>query len=143
MKNIEVGYCVRRDGNVILQDVASVKITDRQIPEIAKYILSDVEYQTGELVCVPSKIYDRITSSVYEDAISKLGKRKDALYGDDEVELEEFLPDSLLKLLPEEVVAVLPFESILKMKSRMWRKRNVSRKGVNCQNQTIATLCIL
>lgn len=55
MKNIEVGYCVRRDGNVILQDVASVKITDRQIPEIAKYILSDVEYQTGELVCVPSK----------------------------------------------------------------------------------------
>lgn len=61
MKNIEVGYCVRRDGNVILQDVASVKITDRQIPEIAKYILSDVEYQTGELVCVPSKIYDRIT----------------------------------------------------------------------------------
>lgn len=111
MKNIEVGYCVRRDGNVILQDVASVKITDRQIPEIAKYILSDVEYQTGELVCVPSKIYDRITSSVYDDAISKLGKRKDALYGDDEVELEEFLPDSLLKLLPQEVVAVLPFES--------------------------------
>ena len=51
MKNIEVGYCVRRDGNVILQDVALVKITDRQIPEIAKYILSDVEYQTGELVC--------------------------------------------------------------------------------------------
>ena len=82
MKNIEVGYCVRRDGNVILQDVALVKITDRQIPEIAKYILSDVEYQTGELVCVPSKIYDRITSSVYEDAISKLGKRKDALYGE-------------------------------------------------------------
>lgn len=113
MKNIEVGYCVRRDGNVILQDVASVKITDRQIPEIAKYILSDVEYQTGELVCVPSKIYDRIMSSVYEDAISKLGKQKDALYGDDEVELEEFLPDSLLKLLPEEVVAVLPFESNL------------------------------
>lgn len=60
MKNIEVGYCVRRDGNVILQDVASVKITDRQIPEIAKYILSDVEYQTGELVCVPSKIYDEL-----------------------------------------------------------------------------------
>ena len=59
MKNIEVGYCIRRDGNVILQDVASVKITDRQIPEIAKYILSDVEYQTGELVCVPSKIYVR------------------------------------------------------------------------------------
>lgn len=26
MKNIEVGYCVRRDGNVILQDVASVKL---------------------------------------------------------------------------------------------------------------------
>lgn len=113
MKNIEVGYCVRRDGNVILQDVASVKITDRQIPEIAKYILSDVEYQTGELVCVPSKVYDRITSSVCDDAISKLGKRNDALYADDEVELEEFLPDSLLKLLPQEVVDVLPFESNL------------------------------
>ena len=111
MKNIEVEYCVRRDGNVILQDVASVKITDRQIPEIAKYILSDTEYQTGELVCIPNKIYDRIMSSVYEDAISKLGKRKDGLYGDDEVELEEFLPDSLLKLLPEEVVDILPFGS--------------------------------
>jgi hypothetical protein len=129
MKNIEVGYCVRRDGNVILQDVALVKITDRQIPEIAKYILSDVEYQTGELVCVPSKIYDRITSSVYEDAISKLGKRKDALYGDDEVELEEFLPDSLLKLLPEEVVAVLPFESNLEDEESDVEEEKCVKKG--------------
>lgn len=129
MKNIEVGYSVIRDGNVILQDVASVKITDRQIPEIAKYILSDVEYQTGELVCVPSKIYDRITSSVYEDAISKLGKRKDALYGDDEVELEEFLPDSLLKLLPEEVVAVLPFESNLEDEESDVEEEKCVKKG--------------
>lgn len=129
MKNIEVGYCVRRDGNVILQDVASVKITDRQIPEIAKYILSDAEYQTGELVCIPGKIYDRITSSVYEDAISKLGKRKDALYGDDEVELEEFLPDSLLKLLPEEVVAVLPFESNLEDEESDVEEEKCVKKG--------------
>lgn len=129
MKNIEVGYSVIRDGNVILQDVASVKITDRQIPEIAKYILSDVEYQTCELVCVPSKIYDRITSSVYEDAISKLGKRKDALYGDDEVELEEFLPDSLLKLLPEEVVAVLPFESNLEDEESDVEEEKCVKKG--------------
>ena len=74
-------------------------------------------------------IYDRITSSVYEDAISKLGKRKDALYGDDEVELEEFLPDSLLKLLPEEVVAVLPFESNLEDEEPDVEEEKCVKKG--------------
>lgn len=66
---------------------------------------------------------------MYEDAISKLGKRKDALYGDDEVELEEFLPDSLLKLLPEEVVAVLPFESNLEDEESDVEEEKCVKKG--------------
>ena len=59
----------------------------------------------------------------------KLGKRKDALYGDDEVELEEFLPDSLLKLLPEEVVAVLPFESNLEDEESDVEEEKCVKKG--------------
>lgn len=108
MKNIEVSYEVFRDGETILQDTATVKLTDKNISEIGQYILSDSEYQTGELVCVPSHVYDRIVNYVNEDAISKLNKQNDGLYESDEVALEDYLPESLVTLLPEDVVKVLP-----------------------------------
>ena len=108
MKNIEVSYEVLRDGETILQDTATIKLTDKNISEIGQYILSDSEYQTGELVCVPSHVYDRIVNYVNEDAISKLNKQNDGLYESDEVALEDYLPESLVTLLPEDVVKVLP-----------------------------------
>lgn len=108
MKNIEVSYEVFRDGETILQDTATIKLTDKNISEIGQYILSDSEYQTGELVCVPSHVYDRIVNYVNEDAISKLNKQNDGLYESDEVALEDYLPESLVTLLPEDVVKVLP-----------------------------------
>lgn len=108
MKNIEVSYEVFRDGETILQDTATVKLTDKNISEIGQYILSDSEYQTGELVCIPSHVYDRIVNYVNEDAISKLNKQNDGLYESDEVALEDYLPESLVTLLPEDVVKVLP-----------------------------------
>lgn len=108
MKNIELSYEVFRDGETILQDTATVKLTDKNISEIGQYILSDSEYQTGELVCVPSHVYDRIVNYVNEDAISKLNKQNDGLYESDEVALEDYLPESLVTLLPEDVVKVLP-----------------------------------
>lgn len=108
MKNIEVSYEVFRDGETILQDTATVKLTDKNISEIGQYILSNSEYQTGELVCVPSHVYDRIVNYVNEDAISKLNKQNDGLYESDEVALEDYLPESLVTLLPEDVVKVLP-----------------------------------
>lgn len=107
MKNIEVSYEVFRDGETILQDTATVKLTDKNISEIGQYILSNSEYQTGELVCVPSHVYDRIVNYVNEDAISKLNKQNDGLYESDEVALEDYLPESLVTLLPEDVVKVL------------------------------------
>jgi len=108
MKNIEVSYEVFRDSETILQDTATVKLTDKNISEIGQYILSDSKYQTGELVCVPSHVYDRIVNYVNEDAISKLNKQNDGLYESDEVALEDYLPESLVTLLPEDVVKVLP-----------------------------------
>ena len=50
MKNIEVKYEVFRDNEAALQDKAIVKLTDKNISEISQYILSNSEYQTGELV---------------------------------------------------------------------------------------------
>lgn len=109
MNVIEVSYEVFRDGETILQDTAMVKLTDKNIKEISHYILSDSEYQTGELVCVPSHVYDRIVNYVNEDAIGKLDKMNDGLYESDEVALEDNLPESLITLLPEDVKNVLPF----------------------------------
>ena len=108
MKNIEVKYEVFRDNEAVLQDKAIVKLTDKNISEIGQYILSNSEYQTGELVCVPSHVYDRIVNFVNEDAISKLNKRNDGLYESDEIALEDYLPESLITLLPEDIVKLLP-----------------------------------
>lgn len=108
MKNIEVKYEVFRDNEAVLQDKAIVKLTDKNISEISQYILSNSEYQTGELVCVPSHVYDRIVNFVNEDAISKLNKRNDGLYESDEIALEDYLPESLITLLPEDIVKLLP-----------------------------------
>lgn len=108
MKNIEVKYEVFRDNEAVLQDKAIVKLTDKNISEIGQYILSNSEYQTGELVCVPSNVYDRIVNFVNEDAISKLNKRNDGLYESDEIALEDYLPESLITLLPEDIVKLLP-----------------------------------
>lgn len=109
MNVIEVSYEVFRDGETILQDTAMVKLTDKNIKEISHYILSDLEYQTGELVCVPSHVYDRIVNYVNEDAICKLNKMNDGLYESDEVALEDNLPESLITLLPKDVKNVLSF----------------------------------
>ena len=109
MNTIDVKYEVFREGEAILQEAATVKLTDKNIKEIGQYIMSDSEYQTGELVCVPSHVYDRIVNFVNEDAISKLNKMHDGLYESDEVALEDNLPESLIALLPEDVKNVLPF----------------------------------
>lgn len=109
MNIIDVKYEVFRDGEAILQESATVKLTDKNIKEIGQYIMSDSEYQTGELVCVPSHVYDRIVNYVNEDAICKLNKMNDGLYESDEVALEDNLPESLLALLPKDVKNVLPF----------------------------------
>lgn len=109
MNIIDVKYEVFRDGEAILQETATVKLTDKNIKEIGQYIMSDSEYQTGELVCVPSHVYDRIVNYVNEDAICKLNKMNDGLYESDEVALEDNLPESLIALLPKDVKNVLPF----------------------------------
>lgn len=109
MNIIDVKYEVFRDGEAILQESATVKLTDKNIKEIGQYIMSDSEYQTGELVCVPSHVYDRIVNYVNEDAICKLNKMNDGLYESDEVALEDNLPESLIALLPKDVKNVLPF----------------------------------
>lgn len=109
MNIIDVKYEVFRDGEAILQESATVKLTDKNIKEIGQYIMSDSEYQTGELVCVPSHVYDRIVNYVNEDAICKLNKMNDGLYESDEVALEDNLPESLIALLPKNVKNVLPF----------------------------------
>lgn len=109
MNIIDVKYEVFRDGEAILQETATVRLTDKNIKEIGQYIMSDSEYQTGELVCVPSHVYDRIVNYVNEDAICKLNKMNDGLYESDEVALEDNLPESLIALLPKDVKNVLPF----------------------------------
>lgn len=109
MNIIDVKYEVFRDGEAILQETATVRLTDKNIKEIGQYIMSDSEYQTGELVCVPSHVYDRIVSYINEDAICKLTKMNDGLYESDEVALEDNLPESLIALLPNDVKNVLPF----------------------------------
>lgn len=109
MKQIEVLYNVQRDDEIIIEREAVVKLTDKNIKEIAEYIRCDQEHQTGELVDIPCHIFDRIQSQIQEDAI-KNSKECGGLYNDDVFQVERLLPPTLLELLPDDVLDLLPEE---------------------------------
>lgn len=109
MKQIEVLYNVKRDGEVIIEREAVVKLTDKNIKEIAEYIRCDQEHQTGELVDIPSHIYDRIQCQIQEDAIRN-SKECGGLCNGDVFQMEKLLPPTLLELLPDDVLELLPEE---------------------------------
>lgn len=103
MKNIEVDYEVIRNGEVILTGCyATVGLTDKNIKDVAAFILDG--HGTGELVDIPSHVYDRIMTAVTETAIRDMKSEiKDVLLESDEVVLQEVLPADLFNLLPDEV----------------------------------------
>lgn len=112
MKNIDVDYRVVRDGEVILEGYATVGLTDKNVKEVAAFILDG--HGSGELVDVPSHVYDRIVTAVTETAIRDMKEDlKDVLYTSDEVVLQEVLPADLFNLLPDEVTDTIDITKIL------------------------------
>jgi len=103
MKNIEVDYKIVRNGEVILDHCyATVGLTDKNLKEVGAFILDD--HGSGELVDIPSNVYDRIMKAVIATAIRDMKHElKDDLFESDEVILQEALPMDLYHLLPEEV----------------------------------------
>lgn len=111
MKNIEVDYNVVRDGELIFEGYANVGLTDKNVKEVAEFIKDN--HYTGELVDVPSNVYDRIMKAVIETAVQDLKQElKTVLYETDEVILQEVLPMDLVNLLPEDVVSLIEMEKI-------------------------------
>lgn len=111
MKSIDVDYNVVRDGEVIFGGYSSVGITDKNVKEVAEFIRDN--HTSGELVDVPSHIYDRIVAAVTKEAIKDLkSELKTPLYETDEVNLQEVLPIDLVNLLPEDVVDLIDIEKI-------------------------------
>lgn len=112
MKNIEVDYEVVRDGEVIFEGYSTVGLTDKNVKEVAEFIRDN--HFSGELVDVPSHVYDRIVTAVTEEAIRDLKRElKTPLYESDEVIIQEVLPIDLMGLLPEDVTALIDKEKFL------------------------------
>lgn len=112
MKNIEVDYEVVRDGEVIFEGYSTVGLTDKNVKEVAEFIRDN--HFSGELVDVPSHVYDRIVTAVTEEAIRDLKRElKTPLYESDEVIIQEVLPIDLMDLLPEDVTALIDKEKFL------------------------------
>lgn len=112
MKSIDVDYSIVRDGEVIFEGYAPVKLTDKNIKEVAEFIKDN--HYSGELVDVPSHVYDRIFAGVSDVAIKDMKtERKDVLYESDEVKLQEVLPADLVNLLPEELLDLIDMDKIL------------------------------
>ena len=57
-----VDYDVVRDGNVIFEGYATADITDKNVNEVAEFIRDN--HFSGELVDVPSHVYDRIVNAI-------------------------------------------------------------------------------
>ena len=107
MKKIQFDYQVLRDGEVIVEGFAEAGIPDKSVTKVIDFIK---EHPTGELVDLPSDIYDRFNNAAYEDSIQCLKEEGDALYGTDEVQLQTYLPFDLVELLPKDVKELLPDE---------------------------------
>lgn len=112
MKNIDVDYIVFRNGEAILDTCyATVGLTDKNVQEVADFIRDN--HYSGELVDVPSHVYDRIMKGVISTAIKDMKTElKDYLLESDEVVLQEVLPVTLLDLLPDDVVELVDLEKI-------------------------------
>lgn len=112
MKNIEVDYSIVRDGEVIFEGYAPVNLTEKNIKEVAEFIKDN--HYSGELVDVPSHVYDRIVAGVTNEAFKDMkSELNDDLYESDEIRLQEVLPVDLLNLLPEDVLSLIDMEKIL------------------------------
>lgn len=106
MKQIEVDYHVVRDGEVIIEGYAPVGLTEKNVKEVADFIRDN--HYSGELVDVPSHVYDRIVTAVSEEAMRDLAKDlKTGLHDTDDLYLQDVLPMTLVDLLPAEVVALI------------------------------------
>lgn len=102
MKYIDVDYDVVREGTVIFEGYATVGITDKNVKEVAEFIRDN--HFSGELVDVPSHVYDRIVNAVNYVAGKDLKTElKTCLYESDEVRIQTVLPMDLLNMLPEDV----------------------------------------
>lgn len=112
MNNIEVNYKVVRGGELLLDGCyADVPLTDKNIKEIAEFIKEG--HQSGEIVDVPSHVYDRIYNAVVTTAIKDLkSELKETLDDSDEVVLQEVLPADIVNLLPEEVADLIDLDKI-------------------------------
>lgn len=111
MKQIDVDYNVVRDGEVILEGYVSVGLTDKNVKEVAEYIRNN--HFGGELVDVPTHIYDRIATAVTEEAMRKAKKElRTKLNETDNINMQEVLPIDLVNLLPEDVVACIDMKKI-------------------------------
>lgn len=115
MKQVKIDYEVWRDDKLFIEDTVIVKLTDEDIKEIADYILEEKWHQTGEFMDIPTHIYDNIRFKVYDDLVNKPIAVEDEeeemhFFDDAEIYLPEYLPTSLLKQLPKDVVDLLPAE---------------------------------
>lgn len=112
MKQIEVDYCVVRGGETILEGYSPVKLTDKNVKEVEAYIRDG--HFSGELMDIPSHVFDRIFASVVDVAIQDLKKElKEDLYDTDEVQMQEVLPMTLVNLLSPDVIKVINMANIL------------------------------
>lgn len=114
MKQVKIDYEVWRDDKLFIEDTAIVKLTEENIKEIADFILEEKWHQTGEFMDIPTHIYDSIYMKVVDDIAEKTFSEEDeedpTFFDDAEIYLPEYLPTSLLKQLPKDVVDLLPAE---------------------------------
>ena len=112
MKEIEVDFSVVRDGETIYEGYSTVKITDKNVKEVEAFIREG--HYSGQLVDVPSHVYDRIEKAVIETAIGDMKQEmKDALLESDEVLMQEVLPLDLVNLIDPELHKLIDLEAIL------------------------------
>ena len=111
MENITIDYDVVREGEVIFEGSATVSITAKNVKEVAEFIRDG--HFTGELVDIPSHVYDRIERSVNEAAMRDMRKHSNTgLQEDDILRFQTVLPIELLELLPEDVRELIDMTQI-------------------------------
>ena len=131
MENITIDYDVVREEEVIFEGSATVSITDKNVKEVAEFIRDG--HFTGELVDIPSHVYDRIERSVNEAAMRDMRKHSNTgLQEDDILRFQTVLPIELLELLPEDVRELIDMTQIDEYYSSGEDERDVAELNEWC-----------
>ena len=101
MAKFEFTYYILKNGNRVFESTSQISLTKKDISELETFVIE--HNYSPEFVDIPTRIYDKCFEKAYETASIEYPELLDSsnINGGIDIDLEEFIPISFIKLLSE------------------------------------------